>query len=181
MIQDPVCPVCRIPIVLVDAGRTSVHACRGCGGLWLDRATVDAVCANAERQADVLGMTLEPVPAVDARNARERPCPECSAPMHPVHFQRVSGVMLDVCGAHGTWFDRDELRRMIDFVQAGGAQVVFEQRDQEWRRERERLNVAVGQASAGRRPRQGSLLVELVTGVLESAVRLAYYAGGAHY
>ena len=180
MIQDPICPVCRTPIPRVDAGRTSLHACRGCAGLWLDRATVDAVCANAERQADVLGMHVGAPPALDAADARERPCPECGVPMHPVHFQRVSGVMLDVCGAHGTWFDRDELRRMVEFVQAGGAQAVFDQRDQEWRRERERLDAAVRQASAGRRPKQGSLFVELVSGVLEFAARLAGLAANSH-
>lgn len=178
MITHPTCPVCRTPLSRVDAGRTRLHTCRGCGGVWLDRATVEAVCASTERQADVLGMEMEPAPAVNAADARVRPCPECSESMYLVHFERVSGVMLDVCGTHGTWFAYDELRRMVDFVQAGGAKAVFEQRDNEWRLERERLDAAVRRAAAGRRPKQGSLLVELVSGTLEFAARLAGHAGG---
>jgi Zn-finger nucleic acid-binding protein len=181
MITHPTCPVCRTPLSRVDAAGTRLHACRGCGGLWLDRATVEAVCASTERQADVLGMQMEPVPAMNAADARVRPCPECSEPMHPLHYQRVSGVMVDVCGTHGTWFDYDELRRMVDFVQAGGAQAVFEQRDSEWRLERDRLDAAVRRAAAGRRPKQGSLLGELVSGTLEFAARLAGHAGGGSH
>ena len=27
---------------------------------------------------------------------------------------------MDVCKKHGTWFDRDELSRIIEFIQTGG-------------------------------------------------------------
>lgn len=38
-----------------------------------------------------------------------RRCPVCDAPL--VHTKRAR-VSIDVCTAHGTWFDRDELGRM---------------------------------------------------------------------
>ena len=40
--------------------------------------------------------------------------------MNRVNFARCSGVVVDVCKAHGTWFDRDELRRIVEFIRAGG-------------------------------------------------------------
>jgi len=40
--------------------------------------------------------------------------------MNRVNFARHSGVVLDVCKAHGTWFDVTELQRMIAFIQGGG-------------------------------------------------------------
>jgi Zn-finger nucleic acid-binding protein len=29
-------------------------------------------------------------------------------------------VVVDVCKGHGTWFDRDELRQIVEFVRGGG-------------------------------------------------------------
>ena len=40
--------------------------------------------------------------------------------MNRMNFARVSGVVIDVCHDHGTWFDRDELYRVVTFVQEGG-------------------------------------------------------------
>jgi hypothetical protein len=40
--------------------------------------------------------------------------------MNRVNFGRVSGVIVDQCAVHGTWFDADELPRVIEFVLAGG-------------------------------------------------------------
>ena len=40
--------------------------------------------------------------------------------MNRVNFADCSGVIIDVCHDHGTWFDRDELRRVIEFIRAGG-------------------------------------------------------------
>jgi Zn-finger nucleic acid-binding protein len=49
-------------------------------------------------------------------------CPECSQPMMRMNFGRRSGVILDACKRHGTWFDAGELERVRDFVCAGGLQ-----------------------------------------------------------
>jgi hypothetical protein len=40
--------------------------------------------------------------------------------MNRVNFAHCSHVILDVCKAHGTWFDKDELRRTVEFIRAGG-------------------------------------------------------------
>jgi hypothetical protein len=40
--------------------------------------------------------------------------------MNRVNYARRSGVVLDVCKAHGLWFDRDELRRVLAFIAGGG-------------------------------------------------------------
>jgi hypothetical protein len=40
--------------------------------------------------------------------------------MNRVNFAHGSGVILDVCRAHGTFFDRDELHRVVTFIQDGG-------------------------------------------------------------
>ncbi len=40
--------------------------------------------------------------------------------MNRVNFAHCSHVVVDVCIQHGTWFDRDELRRIVEFIRAGG-------------------------------------------------------------
>ena len=49
-----------------------------------------------------------------------RPCPDCHQRMNRVNYARHSGVVLDVCKEHGLWFDKDELRRVLAFISAGG-------------------------------------------------------------
>jgi hypothetical protein len=40
--------------------------------------------------------------------------------MNRVNFANCSHVIVDVCQRHGTWFDKDELRRIIEFIREGG-------------------------------------------------------------
>ena len=35
--------------------------------------------------------------------------------MNRVNLARCSGVIVDICRAHGTWFDREELSRIVEF------------------------------------------------------------------
>jgi len=37
-----------------------------------------------------------------------------------VNFARCSGVIVDVCRSHGTWFDAHELHRIVHFIRDGG-------------------------------------------------------------
>ena len=40
--------------------------------------------------------------------------------MNRVNYAKRSGVVLDICKEHGLWFDQDELRRVLVFIQEGG-------------------------------------------------------------
>ena len=40
--------------------------------------------------------------------------------MHRQNFARVSGVIVDTCKGHGVWFNQGELRRVVEFIRAGG-------------------------------------------------------------
>jgi Zn-finger nucleic acid-binding protein len=47
-------------------------------------------------------------------------CPECREPMARMNFGQRSGIVVDACRIHGTWFDGGELETALDFVRAGG-------------------------------------------------------------
>jgi len=119
------CPRCRSTLARVAVGSTSLDECTGCGGLWLSPPSFEAICAERESQAAVLGIAL-PVLAppeggpVGAPPERYWPCPDCQRLMNRFNFARTSGVLVDVCRGHGVWFDAGELRRIVEFIREGG-------------------------------------------------------------
>lgn len=117
------CPRCRTEMQAVTVGATVVRECHKCEGLWLDVASFEKICADREQQAAVLG-AASPAPTASAKDAvntvRYVPCPECGQLMNRINFARCSGVIVDVCRGHGTWFDRDELTRIVEFIRGGG-------------------------------------------------------------
>jgi Zn-finger nucleic acid-binding protein len=123
------CPRCRTrtPMALVHVGAMAVAECPDCAGVWLDADAFDRLCGDREAQAAVIHRNALPTPAeanAAALAAHEkisyRPCPRCHKMMNRVNFGKHSGIVLDVCRAHGTFFDRDELHRVVTFIQAGG-------------------------------------------------------------
>jgi Zn-finger nucleic acid-binding protein len=117
------CPRCRADMQPVTIGTTAVRECFKCAGLWLDVTSFEKICADREQQSAVLG-AASPAPTHTATDAVSKisyvPCPECAQLMNRINFARCSGVIVDVCRGHGTWFDRDELSRIIEFIREGG-------------------------------------------------------------
>lgn len=141
------CPSCRTPMTSVRVGALTLAECHTCWGIWVDADAFDRLCADREAQAAVvhgnaLGGAAASNPngapgAVRPEKITYRPCPRCRKMMNRVNFAKYSGVVLDVCRAHGTFFDRDELHRVVAFIQAGGLDRARE-RDREALAEEER-------------------------------------------
>jgi Zn-finger nucleic acid-binding protein len=117
------CPRCQTGMESVTVGGTMLRECPKCEGLWVDADSLEHICAERERQAAVLGMAQParaPVSGAIEEKVRYLPCPECRKLMNRVNFAGYSNVIVDVCKSHGTWFDRDELRRVVEFIKSGG-------------------------------------------------------------
>jgi Zn-finger nucleic acid-binding protein len=116
------CPRCQTEMSLVTIGSTAVLECERCLGLWLDVSSFEKICADREQQSAVLGVASPaPTHAVHETNkVNYAPCPKCSQLMNRINFARCSGVIVDVCKGHGTWFDRDELSHIVEFIRQGG-------------------------------------------------------------
>jgi Zn-finger nucleic acid-binding protein len=120
------CPRCGSAMQAATIGKTTVRECLRCEGLWVDTASLERICADREKQAAVMGVAdPEPAPGsvVLEEKVRYIPCPICGKLMNRVNFAHWSGVVVDICKGHGTWFDRDELRRVVEFIRAGGLEV----------------------------------------------------------
>jgi Zn-finger nucleic acid-binding protein len=128
----------------ITLGATAMRECEKCEGLWIEVAAFEKICSDREQQSAVLG-PASPVPAPKtlASGALPKinyvPCPQCGQLMNRVNFVHYSGVIVDVCRGHGTWFDRDELREIVDFIRAGGLELTSQKEKREIESEREKL------------------------------------------
>jgi len=133
------CPRCKTDLNAVAFGETHVHECPKCDGLWVGTETFNTICSDRERQAAVIAGTHAPVAGGTDFNLADVhyvPCCVCAKLMNRVNFAHASGVILDICKAHGVWCDRDELRRIVEFIRAGGLDASRERDRETWETER---------------------------------------------
>jgi Zn-finger nucleic acid-binding protein len=126
-------------------GKTRLRECPRCEGIWADAASLEQICADREDQAAVLGAAalVPPDPSVEVEaKIRYLPCPVCAKLMNRVNFARCSHVVVDVCRQHGTWFDKDELRRIVEFIRSGGLEQARAQEIAELEEKRRELKAA---------------------------------------
>jgi Zn-finger nucleic acid-binding protein len=119
------CPRCDRSFEELKLERHTLQQCPGCGGLWVDRQTVASICTEKEGQEAVLAMprSEEGVSTEDNGPPGGRayvPCPVCRRLMNRRSFAGGSGVVVDWCKQHGTWFDRGELARVVSYIRSGG-------------------------------------------------------------
>jgi Zn-finger nucleic acid-binding protein len=125
-------------------GQNSLNSCTQCGGLWVSKSVFQAICTRQEEQEAVLG--FEPVclqvPAVQEQKTQRTyiPCPECGKLMNRKNFSG-SGIVLDWCRDHGSWFDRGELQRIVQFIRDGGLKKAREREQLKLKEEEERLRI----------------------------------------
>ena len=121
-------------------GGVELDECGGCGGLWLEQGVFQRLYTEEERGAVSLGPELSAhvVRRTAVETVRYIPCPVCAKLMNRINFGKRSGIILDGCAHHGTWFDADELRRVVEFIRDGGLEQV-RQRERDYLAEERRL------------------------------------------
>jgi Zn-finger nucleic acid-binding protein len=106
------CPRCARPLEHHQAKGLEAWTCRLCAGALVSN--------RIEQVLETRGEGLQrPMGAVALEAVDEAPriaCPSCQARMVR-HL--VRGVTVDTCEAHGTWYDRGELKRMVLGMGAG--------------------------------------------------------------
>ena len=127
VVADPetlACPSCSfggttVHFTAVPAGEGTVHECPTCGGQFVDHATLRSLIEGRVQLEGAPPHSLRAATGVTGP-VRYLPCPMCLARMNRKNFGERSGVILDVCKTHGSWFDLGELPRVLAFVDAGG-------------------------------------------------------------
>ncbi|WP_205633942.1 zf-TFIIB domain-containing protein [Labilithrix luteola] len=128
---DAPCPRCTRPLEIAtgqgervsspDEERPDprVHECASCGGLFVSADMLAEILARA--QVGGAWPTTEAARGIARLDeVRYLACPLCRRTMNRVNFGKLSGVIVDVCRHHGTWFDAGELTRVVAFAASGG-------------------------------------------------------------
>ena len=173
--KEQPCPRCDTTLRGRLVGDIVIDECAKCLGLFLDQVAIKRVITDREQaRADALlgALPKHPVSSTVAPGQKMYlKCPSCRTVMNRKQFAAGAGVVVDVCKAHGTFFDVGELPAIIEFVRQGGlekaAKAEVERQREELRRERDRIRAA-GTSEAMRvdahvhRSSAGNALVDLL-------------------
>jgi Zn-finger nucleic acid-binding protein len=124
----------------LDCGPGALHDCGRCGGQFIEIAALRDLIERHDQLDLGVGVAhaRASVRSLQAQaQVRYVACPVCRSLMNRRNFGGASGVIVDVCARHGTWFDPGELPRALAFVESGGL-TRARQREEEERAARER-------------------------------------------
>ncbi len=116
------CPKCKAELQKVS-GDAEIDACPACEGVWVELAdekkfleikpevfTIDEL--RRLRKVYQAEGKIDPL--------QYHPCPVCGQMMYRKIWGSHSGIMVDRCTDHGTWFDKGETEKVREFIAAGG-------------------------------------------------------------
>ena len=116
------CPRCGNEMESMESDGVTLDVCFQCGGTWYDpgelQQSVEGALTNFEDPQE--GASDSRVQASTPEELRYLKCPRCQASMNRKNFKRISGVMVDVCHAHGVFLDGGEFEAIIEFFARGG-------------------------------------------------------------
>jgi Zn-finger nucleic acid-binding protein len=113
----PLCPRCTRLLHATDGPDL---VCGTCGGAFVDHGDLTARIDAARPGGPQPDAPRHARGAPRERDVHYARCPTCAQPMTRMNFGTRSGIILDVCRAHGTWFDHGELEAVLGFVREGG-------------------------------------------------------------
>ena len=127
------CSECGGKLAAFRAPAGALLDCSGCGLQFVEHALLVALLERREVMGAAVPSAIKRGNPLAQGPVRYRRCPTCAVLMNRKNFGDESGIIVDICGLHGTLFDAGELPRVMQFV-ASGALSRAEQR----KRERER-------------------------------------------
>jgi hypothetical protein len=104
------CTNCKNPMITAELESVEIDFCSGCGGIWLDAGELESLLAD---EANARQAVASLIPVQNCPEVR-RKCPICRKDMDKVNIGPEDNVtLLDRCPGHGLWFDRGELKQVL--------------------------------------------------------------------
>lgn len=116
---EKICPRCERRLVDQEYRGTIISFCEQCSGIWVDNKTFNRLTTERDVYSDE-SIPYEYVKRVDPESQNYLKCPVCQELMCRRNFMDISGVLIDHCGDHGVWLDKDELSKVRTFIANGG-------------------------------------------------------------
>lgn len=121
--QDLTCPTCRVKLAMVLDEGAPVHACGQCKGLWVepvDEKTLLRIKPEVFSVDELKRLRRVYQPLTKDDPVRLRACPACGELMYRRNWGGHSGVVVDRCEQHGTWYEEGEVEKIREYIQVGG-------------------------------------------------------------
>ena len=114
-----ICPKCNVKMKLVREGGIETDECPKCGGIWVDSFEEKAALRMKPEVFTLdeirdLRRVYKPMGRVE--KVKYYKCPRCAKLMWRKNYLRFSGIIVDKCKEHGTFFDKGELEKAIEFL-----------------------------------------------------------------
>ncbi len=117
------CPKCSKPLETVSQDDVAIDRCSSCHGVWVEHfeeKQVLRIKPEVFSMDELRRLRKYYVPLGRVEKVRYVPCPVCHNLMNRKIWGGCSGVVVDTCSEHGTWFDAQELEKVRDYVALGG-------------------------------------------------------------
>jgi len=126
-LSGKLCPVCgaghELRVRNLEEGTVTVLECERCAGVWVGQRIFGLLESRARQSVEHWGEAPPPKPAPPSGQPGPtfyRACVECGKLMNRRNYGQRSGIIVDVCRAHGLWFDVGELEDILAWVRGGG-------------------------------------------------------------
>ena len=122
--QAILCPVCQIPLKVGLEGSGEVDFCPSCHGMWVDNLEEHHVLDLKPQVFTVdelkrLHKFYHPIG--EDHPKRYIPCPVCKQLMNLRNWGGHSGVVVNKCAEHGTWYSsKEQLENIQKYIALGG-------------------------------------------------------------
>lgn len=120
-----VCPICNKPLKPADESGANVLDCPICKGIWVpyeDEKKVLQMVPEVFTVDELHRLRRFYEPLQKTEKVRYRPCPVCQELMRRKTWGSHSGVVVDKCEIHGTWYEDGELDKIREYIKTGGVE-----------------------------------------------------------
>jgi len=108
------CPVCKVPMIIVEHEKIELDYCTKCFGVWFDAGELELLVESMNIEASDFNMRkILGLPEKKIKEAA-RKCSLCRKRMKKVAIGSSPEVIIDACTLReGLWFDGGEVGQVI--------------------------------------------------------------------
>ncbi len=108
-----ICPLCKVPMIVVEYEGIELDLCVDCRGGWFDRGELLLLFGGSEEEMlDLRPERIASLPQAETAEKR-RKCPLCRRKMRKLLVGPEQSVLIDACpDGDGLWFDAGEVEAL---------------------------------------------------------------------
>ena len=108
------CPVCHIPMIVVEHEQIELDNCTDCAGVWFDAGELELLLETMQVEEHTLSLDSVLTSPEAQSSEKKRKCPICGKKMKKATVGHKPEVLIDVCPqGDGLWFDKGEVGQLI--------------------------------------------------------------------